>query len=253
MGVTKKEINTELSIKRLNQHSLKLRMIGRTPLYFNSMSAKAQRDLLIGAKKKTAAEKQLIKHNPENEFRSSMHTQETGDTLLCFPAMGVKGAMATAALETDGIKKTTVQRLIFLPQEQINIWGTPYLKMDVVKSADMNRTPDIRTRAFLPNWCAEITIEYVSPALNPHSVVSLLSNAGPIIGLGDFRQEKGRGSYGTFDVFDSESDNEVWDEITKENREVQQAAWDEPVAHDRGTRELMQEIIHERMRRDEAA
>ena len=72
MGVTKKEINTELSIKRLNQHSLKLRMIGRTPLYFNSMSAKAQRDLLIGAKKKTAAEKQLIKHNPENEFRSSM-------------------------------------------------------------------------------------------------------------------------------------------------------------------------------------
>ena len=105
MGVTKKEINTELSIKRLNQHSLKLRMIGRTPLYFNSMSAKAQRDLLIGAKKKTAAEKQLIKHNPENEFRSSMHTQETGDTLLCFPAMGVKGAMATAALETDGIKK----------------------------------------------------------------------------------------------------------------------------------------------------
>ena len=56
MGVTKKEINTELSIKRLNQHSLKLRMIGRTPLYFNSMSAKAQRDLLIGAKKKTVSQ-----------------------------------------------------------------------------------------------------------------------------------------------------------------------------------------------------
>ena len=62
--------------------------------------------------------------------------------------------MATAALETAGVNKTSVNRLVSLPQDKINIWGKPYLKIDVVRSADMNRTPDIRTRAFLPNWCA---------------------------------------------------------------------------------------------------
>jgi hypothetical protein len=36
--------------------------------------------------------------------------------------------MATAALETEGIKKTSVQRLIFLPESQIQIWGKPYLR-----------------------------------------------------------------------------------------------------------------------------
>ena len=43
-------------------------MVGKTPLYFNSMSAKTKRDLLIGGGKKTAAEKKDIKHNPVEIF-----------------------------------------------------------------------------------------------------------------------------------------------------------------------------------------
>ena len=64
----------------------------------------------------------------------------------------------------------------------------------------MNRTPDIRTRAFLPRWCAVISVAFVTPTLSAHSVVSLLANAGAIIGIGDFRQGKGKGSYGCFSV-----------------------------------------------------
>ena len=76
--------------------------------------------------------------------------------------------------------------------------------MDIVRSADMNKTPDVRTRAYLPQWCAEVTVKYVVPTLSAHSIVSLLSNAGTIVGIGDFRQEKGRGSYGTFAVSGAE-------------------------------------------------
>ena len=244
--------NTTMEIHALKQGRIKLRMISQTPMYFNSMGAKAWRDLLVGGGKKTAAQKKDIKHNPEQEFRDSVYKKSTGDTYLCFPAAGVKGAMSTAALETAGITKSSVQRLIFLPESHIQIWGKPYMKMDIVRSADMNKTPDVRTRAFLPNWCAEVEIRFVTPTLSSHSIVSLLQNAGQIVGIGDFRQEKGRGGFGTFSVAGSEDMGdmqEIWDEITQEGRDIQEAAMNEPECFDDQTAELMEFLQEERLRR----
>lgn len=250
MAIKKAEAGS-LHIDALKQGRVTLRMIGTTPLYFNAMSAKAMRTLLIGGGKKTAAEKRELKHDPESEFRDSVYRQTTGDTLLCFPAPGIKGAMSTAALETAGVTKTSVKRLIFLPQQHVNVWGKPYLKMDVVRSADMNKTPDVRTRAFLPRWCAEVDIAFVTPTLSAHSVVSLLSNAGVIVGIGDFRQEKGCGSYGTFAVAGDDLGEwqEAWDEITKEGRAVQEAAMADPECADADTEDLMEFLRGERARR----
>lgn len=252
MAVKKAEAGT-LSIDPLKQGRVKLRLIGTTPMYMNSMSIKAKRDLLIGGGKKTAAQKKEIKHNPEQEFRDSAHKKAQGDTLLCFPAPGVKSAMATAALETAGVTKSSVQRLIFLPEQKIQVWGKPYLKMDVVRSADMNRTPDIRTRCYLPRWVAEVDIAFTMPTLSAHAIVSLLSNAGAIVGLGDFRQEKGRGSYGTFAVAGDDLGDwqGYWDEVTQEARAVQQAALDDPECADEDTIELMEILMEERARRSE--
>lgn len=239
--MSRKQAKGELHIDALKRGRVTLRLIGTTPLYFNAMSAKAKRTLLIGGGRKTAAEKKELKHNPLQEFRDSVYKLPSGPTLLGFPAPGVKGAMATAALETPGVTKTSVQRLIFLPQEKVNVWGKPYLKMDVVRSADMAKTPDIRTRAFLPRWCAEVDIAFVTPTLSTHAVVSLLQNAGVIVGIGDFRQEKGRGSYGTFAVAGDDLGDwqEVWDEVTAEGRDVQEAAMEDPEVADDDTAELM--------------
>lgn len=248
MAILKPE---NLQIDALKQGRVTLKMIGTTPLYFNAMSAKAKRDLLIGGGKKTAAERKEIKHNPEQEFRDSVYTLAAGPTLLGFPAPGVKGAMATAALETKAVTKTSVNRLIFMPEAKIKVWGTPYLKMDVVRSADMNKTPDIRTRAFLPEWCAEVDIAFVTPTLSVHSILSLLANAGVIVGIGDFRQEKGRGSYGTFSVCadDLGGYTETWARISAQGRDAQIAAMDAAECADDETRELMALLRQERIRR----
>ena len=248
MAIAKKEA-TELHIDRLKQGRLTLRMVGTTPMYFNSMSVKAKRDLLLGGGRKTKAERANIKHHPEQEFRDSLYRKSHGDTLLCFPAPGVKGAMATAALATAGITSTDVKRLIFLPETHIQIWGTPYLKMDVVRSADMNKTPDIRTRAYLPRWCAEVSIAFVQPTLNAYSLASILTNAGTIIGIGDFRQEKGKGSNGCFTVMGGEETSPLWDTLMNEGREAQQIAYDNPVPADDDTAELLAFYHEEVLRR----
>lgn len=244
--------NETLQIDALKQGRVTLRLIGTTPFYFNAMSAKAKRNLLIGGGKKTAAERKEIKHDPEAEFRESVYRLPDGDTLLGFPAPGIKAAMATAALETPGVTKTSVQRLIFLPQQKVRIWGRPLLKCDVVRSADMNRTPDVRTRAFLPRWCSEVDIAFVQPTLSVHSIVSLLANAGVVCGIGDFRQEKGKGSFGTFAVAGSESMGDwqkTWDEITAEGRDVQMAAMDEAEPADDETAALLEIVEEERVKR----
>lgn len=250
MAVKKAEAGT-LHIDALKQGRVTLKLIGNTPFYFNAMSAKAKRSLLIGGGKKTAAERKELKHNPEVEFYDSVYRLPGGPTLLGFPAPGVKGAMATAALETPGVTKSSVQRLIFLPEQKIKMWGKPYLKMDVVRSADMAKTPDVRTRAFLPRWCAEVDIAFVQPTLSVHAIVSLLTNAGVIVGIGDFRQEKGRGSYGTFSVAGDDLGDwqGYWDEVTQEGRDVQQHALDNPEMADDETAELMALLEEERERR----
>lgn len=243
--------DTTLQIDALKQGRVTLRLIGQTPLYFNAMSAKAKRTLLIGGGKKTAAEKKDLKHDPEQEFRDSIYRMPQGDTLLGFPAPGIKGAMATAALETPGVTKTAVQRLVFMPEQKVRVWGRPYLKMDVVRSADMNKTPDIRTRAFLPRWCATVDIAFVTPTLSVHSVVSLLANAGVVCGIGDFRQEKGRGSYGTFTVHgdDMGEAGDLWAELMEEGRAAQEAAMASPEMADEETAALMDLLADERTRR----
>ena len=44
MAATKKT-NDAISIPVIKQGQIKIRLIGQTPMYFNSMSAKAKRDL----------------------------------------------------------------------------------------------------------------------------------------------------------------------------------------------------------------
>jgi hypothetical protein len=89
------------------------------------------------------------------------------------------------------------------------------------------------------------------PTLSVHSVVSLLSNAGVIVGIGDFRQEKGRGSFGTFAVAGDDLGgwSDYWSEVTAEGRAVQEAAMDAPEFADDETAELMDMIEDERVRR----
>jgi len=236
-----KETETELHIPALQQASMRLRLIGTTPLFQNRMAEKAKQHLLTGKGKKTAAEKADLKHDPVTEFRSSMERVDAGPTAIGMRVVAVKAAMCTAALETAGITKTSAQRLIFMPGEFAPLYGVPQLRSDVVRSADINRTPDIRTRAFLPKWGVEIDVRFVMPQLSPSGIATLLCNAGIVVGLGDFRQEKGKGSFGAFRVLGADEPDAEWDDlIANHARAAQMEAISNPVYANDETAELME-------------
>ena len=232
---------TTIHVEPLRQARIRLRIIGTTPMFQHRMAAKAMRSLLIGGAKKTAAEKKNIKHHPHEEFLEAAEILSSGPTALGLRMVAVKSAMYTAALETNGMTKTGAQRLLFLPGDHAALYGTPQLRMDIVRSADMAKTPDVRTRPFLPKWGAEIDIAYIEPQLNAGSVVSLLCNGGVLVGLGDFRQEKGKGNFGCFRVIGPGEVDAEWDDLVKNHgREAQAEALENPQPANDETRELLE-------------
>ena len=204
MATKKTDVTTEVQIMEIGTQSITFCVLGRTPLIFNSMSAKAMRDLLLPKGKKTTAEKaSTLKHDPVSEYRNSMYKMGDGNaTRLYIPASAMKKAAMTAALDLPGAKKTEIGRLLWVEGDKIPVFGEPKLFMTVVRSADMNRTPDVRTRAILPEWAAQFTVTFNTVKLRSAAVSNLFAAAGVTSGVGDFRQEKGAGNFGQFSLVD---------------------------------------------------
>ena len=220
----------QVRIQRIASKAYTVTIVGMTGLYLHKMSQKAQRDLLLGGKKKTAAEKQKIKHDPIQEFRSSMYfsREQSSDAAVFFPAMAIKRAIRTIAVEIEGVKGTQIDRLVYMPAEQISLVGVPVLRMDITRSSDIGRTPDVRTRAYLPTWGTQFIIHAAHPQFSEATIQALLANAGQFIGIGDNRQERGKGSFGTFMVTEGFPDSLSVDG----NKDRQIEAWENPSVDD---------------------
>lgn len=245
----KKQEESVLEVPRLDVESLQVRIVGTSPLILHRMSQKASNELLLPKGRKTAADKAAnLKHNPIEEFRASAYLLPSGPTLLGFMASALKKAIMTAALDLPGMKKSQIGRLLWVEEQFVPIWGEPLLFMSVVRSSDINRTPDIRTRAIVPEWCTEFRVSYVRPLLTAQAVANLISAAGSVAGIGDWRPEKGAGNYGQFALVTDETER-VFEKIQNLGREAQQRALDEPQPYDDESAELLSWFVGEAQRR----
>ncbi len=169
-------------------------------------------------------------------------SNEIADILLkdaeaeCDWLNSIKGSMSTAALETKGTNRTQIGRLVWVQNYSVDVYGVPELFMAIVRSADMNKTPDVRTRAIFREWCMPATIQFVKPQMSEQAIMQLLSNGGIIVGIGDFRQEKGKGNFGQFSVV---TEADCKDIIKNGGLKQQDAAIKTPVCFDSDTEELL--------------
>lgn len=239
MPVKKKE--TEISIMEIQRGRIEFMIRGNSPLICNAMSAKVQQQLLLPPLKKNAAEKaSTLKHDVMEEFRSSMYKARSPDspTRIVMKATAFKGALMSAALDLPGTNKSQIGRLAYVEGDEIPIYGVPQLMMSVTRNSDMNKTPDVRTRAILPEWACSITVQYTMPILKEQAIVNLMAAAGITQGIGDWRVQKGSGNYGQFEL--TTPDDEAFKRIIKTGGlEAQDAAIEDPVCYDSETDELL--------------
>lgn len=231
--------NSEITILEVTKTQMEFCILGTTPLICNRMSKKAEHELLLPKGKKNAAEKaSSLKHDPLQEFRDSPYCLADGPTLIGLLPTAFKKSMMTAALDMPGAKKAQIGRLIYVHGQMLPIYGIPKLFMSVTRSADINRTPDIRTRALLPEWACKLVVEFPVPLLKEQSIANLLAAAGFMSGVGDWRQEKGSGNYGSFKLV-SADDPDFVRVVQQGDRAAQIAALENPEAHDPETEDLL--------------
>lgn len=224
-------------------------LVGTSPLVLNRMSEKAKHELLMPKGRKNATERALsLKHIPIDEYRASAYTLKEGPTLLALMSTAFKGALRSAALDMPGAKKAQIGRLTYIEGDMVGIYGVPKLFMAIVRSADMNKTPDVRTRAIVPAWACQLRVTFVQPLIRAQAVANLLAAAGITIGVGDGRPEKGAMSYGQFKIVDRD-DPEFLAILKTGGRKAQLAGLDKPVCYDSETEELLTWFDDERAKR----
>lgn len=252
MAVKKNTAPDEITdILKVTTGTFLVHIVGTSPLILNRMSEKAKHELLMPKGRKTAVEKATsLKHLPVEEYRASAYTlkDESNPTFLALLATSFKGALRSAALDMPGAKKAQIGRLTYIAGDYVGIYGVPKLFMAIVRSADMNKTPDVRTRAIVPKWACRFEVTYVQPLIRAQAVANLLAAAGLTIGVGDGRPEKGAMSYGQFRIADKD-DPEFLSILKTGGRDAQIAGLESPVCYDDETTELLSWFEDERGKR----
>ena len=218
----------QIQLQRLGRTMLRIPVEGLTPLIVNKFSAKAQQIML---------DKQMGKpqvrepKNPEENFRQAQHLLPNGDA--GFPSVAFKAAIVDAARFFKGSKlpMTDLRRMIFVNgtpgQDPTNrtlmtpVYGKwtgdirslkpaePVMRQDYARNE--SGVADIRFRPEYDPWSAVLEVVYVSSALTRESVLALVDAAG-LAGIGEWRpasKESNTGSYGTFQVPDGVTAEEV--------------------------------------------
>lgn len=235
-----KQDKTTVMDMELHRGQFTANIVGIEPLIFNAMPEKAKHSILFPPPPANAAEKRSrLKHDPLAEFRASVHRAYSDDspTAIVAPSGWFKQGMLLAALRTPGAKKTEAGQLISVAGPVISIYGVPELFMRYVRSADMNRTPDIRTRAILRNWACTLTVRWIEPLMNERIVGGLLSSAGLMSGVGDWRTQKGNSDFGQYEMVPA--DNVDFAQVVAHGgRAAQEAALESPAFFDDETEQL---------------
>lgn len=242
-----------VEIQSISTLEVEVCILGTSGMLMNRLAEKARQQLLLPPPPKNKAERAMtLKHDPYEEYRRSVYrtTDPEPLTRLVFPGGAFRKAISMAALDIPGSTKAQIGRLVRVVEYNVPIYGVPELCCMVVRQAGMNKTPDIRTRAMIPEWCCQFTIKFAHPILKEKSVLSLLAAAGDFIGMGDGRNEKGSSlSFGCFTIV-SPTNQDFLRIKAKGGIEAQDAALAEPKMYDQDTAELMSWFDDELVRRD---
>ncbi len=239
-----------IEVMTVMEGQLECYVLGRSPLILNRMPEKAWHSLIFPERKTAASKASNLKHDPFKEFRDSAYRMPNANdaTLIAQVGSAFKKALSNAALYMEGVRKTEIGCLTYVPDELVAIYGIPQIFSSIVRSADMNRTPDVRTRLIVPHWAAKVRINFVTPLIKEKTVINLLAAAGLYMGVGDWRPQKGAGAFGQFTLVDA--DNDTFNSIVENGqRDAQIEAMRDPVAYNDETKELLSWFTGEVTRR----
>lgn len=203
----------QIEIMPLEINTVRLNIIGDTPLMVNKWSDKAKEMMLAKQMKKASSGKEA--KNPEQMYNDARYIIEFEDAKHdCFPALAFKASTVDAANMLD-LTKVGMRSAYHIFGEAGTANQYCVLKYDgdaPIMSEDMVRiamgTADIRYRPLYPNWSTTVVVHFNKRMISLEQLVNLFNAAGFGIGIGEWRP-KGKMSSGINGMFHCEVPEEL--------------------------------------------
>jgi hypothetical protein len=180
--------------------TLRVPILGTSPLIVNRFSEKAKRQMLDAMQGRKSPKEPK---DPQAEYQASLYRMKGGDG-FGFPTIAFKAATVGAARFYGQLTMTGLKQMLFFRgevgedgQQLCRLEGEPRMREDTVRVG--RGGSDLRYRGEFPEWQTYVDVTFVKSALTPTSVLSLIDAGGLGIGVGEWRPEKD-GDFGTFRV-----------------------------------------------------
>lgn len=207
---------TVAEIRPLDLKTVKIRIVGDSPLIVHAWSEKAKR-MMLETQMKTTKTKGREARNPYDDFVSSLYwltekpesTPEAFDKAIKngakfgFPVTAVKQCANSAAYRLNWVKnQMELRSSYFLSSEYGDMFciegDIPEMREDMVRIG--MGSADLRYRAEFKNWSANLTLTYnASGSLTLEQILNCINAGGFAVGLGEWRPEKD-GDFGRFHI-----------------------------------------------------
>lgn len=214
MAKAKANETVSVEIPQLKMETAVIHVVGDTPLIVHKWSEKAKKEIRDKQMKKASTKKEAkdpvadfidtlywLDGEPEEKTQEGFEKAIAAGARFGFPATGFKQCAIMGAYRLGADIKTTVAKAaIIIPCEYIEIKGKAVtMREDMVKVGGISKVADIRYRAQIEDWEADIPVKYVSSVLSLEQVINLFNLGGFACGVGEWRNEK-NGVFGSFHV-----------------------------------------------------
>lgn len=211
---TKKTEPVAIEIPQLKMETAVIHVKGDTPLVVHKWSEKAKKEIRDKQMKKATTKKDAkdpvadfidtlywLDGEPEEKTMEGFEKALANGARFGFPATGFKQCAIMGAYRLGADIKTTVAKAsIIIPCEFIEIKGKAVtMREDMVKVGGISKVADIRYRAQIEDWEADIPVKFCSNVMSLEQVVNLFNMGGFACGVGEWRNEK-NGIFGAFHV-----------------------------------------------------
>lgn len=191
--------SAEVHIDRIPAETIRVPILGTTPLIVHRFSEKAKRQMLDAMQGRKSPKENK---DPQAEYEASFYRLKDGT--YGFPTIAFKAATVGAARFYAQLTMTGLKQSMFFRgepgedgQQLCRIDGEPRMREDAVRVG--RGGSDLRYRGEFPEWSSYVDVTYVTSALTQASVLSLIDAGGMGVGIGEWRPEKD-GDFGTFRV-----------------------------------------------------
>lgn len=204
MATSPKSVSIELPTLKIE--TIKITLIGDSPLICHAWSQKARTQMLLKMQKKATAGRAI--RDPWQDFCESLYwlnempeTPTEADVeqgRFGFPAIAFKSAAVTACTSIGSITKVAARQAFHVEGEMVELFGSkPSMREDVARVG--MGAADLRYRGEFDPWRTELHVKYNTAVLSAEQVVNLFQTGGFACGVGDWRPERD-GPFGRFHV-----------------------------------------------------